>query len=740
MWEIQFILKPIYLDYNATTPIDKRVADAMRPYLDEYFGNPSSVHEYGVKTKLAVEKARQQIAQLIHCEPSEIVFTSGGTESNNFAIKGIALANKHKGNHIITSAVEHPAVFEVCHYLEKNGFEVTYTAVDEFGIVKPEEIVAAIRPETILITIMHANNEVGSIQPISQIASLAKKHHIIFHSDAAQSVGKIQVNVQKMGVHLLSIAGHKLYAPKGIGALYIRNGVSLEKLIHGADHEQNLRAGTENVLEIVGLGKACEIAGVDLEKNSQSYQKTRDYLHQLLQDALPEIRLNGHPEKRLPNTLSISFPKVEANTLTSRLEGVAVSAGAACHAESIDVSAVLEAMLVPLDYAMGTIRFSTGRETTMQDIKVAADEIISTAKSLMPKDDSAKKVVRDTKEIKLTHYTHGLGCACKIQPQHLEEVLKKLNPIISPNVLVGTETSDDATVFKLSKDLAIVQTLDFFTPIVDDPYDFGAIAAANALSDIYAMGAKPLFALNIVGFPEDRLPMYVLEEILKGAQDKAAEAGIGILGGHTIEDPEPKYGMVVSGSVHPDHIIKNNGARTGDVLVLTKPLGTGILSTAIKRGLVEETLRKEVSALMATLNKVPAGQMLKYNVHACTDVTGFGLLGHLREMSISSGCNVTLYFEKVPFLREAKNLAVAGIIPGGTFNNLDFVKPLVDFGKYSRTNQLLLSDAQTSGGLLIAMEASEADSYLNDLHKNGFADACVIGKFTEKGKGKIRVL
>ena len=733
-------MKPIYLDYNATTPIDKRVADAMRPYLDEYFGNPSSVHEYGVKTKLAVEKAREQIAQLIHCEPSEIVFTSGGTESNNFAIKGVALANKHKGNHIITSTVEHPAVFEVCHYLEKNGFEVTYTAVDKFGIVKPEEIVAAIRPETILITIMHANNEVGSIQPISQIASLAKKHHIIFHSDAAQSVGKIPVNAKKMGVHLLSIAGHKLYAPKGIGALFIRNGVSLEKLIHGADHEQNLRAGTENVLEIVGLGKACEIAGVDLEKNSQSYLKTRDYLHQLLQEALPEIRLNGHPEKRLPNTLSISFPNVEANTLTSRLDGVAVSAGAACHAESIDVSAVLEAMLVPLDFAMGTIRFSTGRGTTMQDIKVAADEIITTAKSLMPKDDSAKKVVRDTKKVKLTHYTHGLGCACKIQPQHLEEVLKKLNPIISPNVLVGTETSDDATVFKLSKDLAIVQTLDFFTPIVDDPYDFGAIAAANALSDIYAMGAKPLFALNIVGFPEDTLPMYVLEEILKGAQDKAAEAGIGILGGHTIEDPEPKYGMVVSGSIHPDHIIKNNGARTGDVLVLTKPLGTGILSTAIKRGLVEETLRKEVSALMATLNKVPAGQMLKYDVHACTDVTGFGLLGHLREMSVGSGCNITLYFEKVPFLREAKNLAVAGIIPGGTFNNLDFVKPLVDFGKYSRTNQLLLSDAQTSGGLLIAMEASEADNYLNDLHKNGFADACVIGKFTEKGKGKIKVL
>lgn len=735
------IVKQIYLDYNATTPIDKRVADAMRPFLDEYFGNPSSVHEYGIKTKLAVEKARQQIAGLLNCEPSEIIFTSGGTESNNFAIKGAALANRDKGNHIITSTVEHPAVFEVCHYLERNGFEVTYVNVDEYGIVKLNELEEAIRPETILITVMHANNEVGSIQPIPEISKLAKKHGIIFHSDAAQSVGKIPVDVQEMGVDLLSVAGHKLYAPKGIGALFIRHGVKLEKLIHGADHEQNLRAGTENVLEIVGLGKAAEIAAEDLEKNREHYQKTRDYLHELLKEALPDIRLNGHPERRLPNTLSISFPKVEANTLISRLEGVAASAGAACHAESIDVSAVLEAMLVPLDYAMGTIRFSTGRGITMQDIKLAAEEIVTTAKGLMPKGEEKTTVtVRDTKEIKLTHYTHGLGCACKIQPQHLEEVLKKLNPIISPNVLVGTETSDDATVYKLRDDLAIVQTLDFFTPIVDDPYDFGAIAAANALSDIYAMGAKPLFALNIVGFPEDTLPLTVLEDILRGAEDKAAEAGIGVLGGHTIEDPEPKYGMVVTGSIHPDQILTNAGARPGDVLILTKPLGTGILSTAIKRGLVEEDLRKEVTILMATLNKIPAELMRKYEVHACTDVTGFGLLGHLREMSLGSACDVQVHFGKVPFLREVKNLAAAGIIPGGTYNNLDFVAEDVDYGSRPRTEQLLINDAQTSGGLLVAMKASDAENYLADLHARGLETAGIIGEFTGKGKGKIKVL
>ena len=322
-------MNPIYLDYNATTPIAKEVAAAMRPFLDDYFGNPSSVHSYGIKTKLAVENARKQVAELINCDPSEIIFTSGGTESNNFAIRGIAFAHQDKGNHIITSSVEHPAVFEVCKYLERFGFEITYLPVDKYGMVNPEDIEAAVKEETILISVMHANNEVGTIQPVSEISEIAKKHNIHLHSDAAQSLGKIRVDVNEMGVDLLSIAGHKLYAPKGIGALFIRSGTKLEKLIYGADHEQNLRAGTENVLEIVGLGKACEIAKRDLDKNAAHYKKTRDHLHKLLREALPEIQLNGHPEKRLPNTLSISFPKVEANTLISRLDGVAASAGAA---------------------------------------------------------------------------------------------------------------------------------------------------------------------------------------------------------------------------------------------------------------------------------------------------------------------------------------------------------------------------------------------------------------------------
>ncbi len=731
-------MQPIYLDYNATTPVAPEAVEAMRPFLEQYFGNPSSIHSYGTAAKIAVEKARAQVAALIHCDPAEIVFTSGGTESNNYAIKGVAFAKRKGGNHIITSAIEHPAVIEVCHYLEKQGFEVTYLPVDAYGMVNPADVAEAMREETILISVMHANNEIGTIQPISEIAAIAKERGILFHTDAAQSTGKIETDVRSLGVDLLSIAGHKLYAPKGIGALYIRSGVRLEKLIHGADHEQNLRAGTENVLEIVGLGRACEIAVQELQHNMKQYLSTRDYLYKLVSGAIPSVRMNGHPEKSLPNTLSLSFPNVEANTLVSRLEGVAVSAGAACHAESIDVSAVLEAMQVPIEYAMGTIRFSTGRGTTMDEIKRAAEEVIVTVKALMPDSgsDEAAVVVRSG-TVKLTQYTHGLGCACKIQPQQLESILASLPHHEDSRVLVGTETSDDATVFKISDEFAIVQSLDFFTPIVDDPYDFGAIAAANALSDIYAMGASPLFAMNIVGFPENRLPLSVLEQILRGAHDKAAEAGISVQGGHTIEDPEPKYGMVVCGGIHPDKVIRNFGAKPGDKMILTKPLGTGILSTALKRGMIDRELQKEVIARMSALNKVAAEAMAKCRVNACTDITGFGLLGHLLEMSRASEVNAIINFGKVPFLREVKALAAAGVIPGGTFNNLDYVKAHVDFGRLTRTQQLMLCDAQTSGGLLIALPEEEAMKFLEEFRGSG--DGVIIGTFREPGPGSITV-
>ncbi len=370
-------MNPVYLDYNATTPIAKEVADAMLPFLYTDFGNPSSAHSYGVKAKLAVEKARSQVAGLIGCNASEIVFTSGGTESNNYAIKGVAFANRTRGNHIITSAIEHPAVLEVCKYLEKNGFDISIIPVDENGTIRIDELKAAIQHDTILISVMHANNEVGTIQPIKEIAEIAKLHNIIMHTDAAQSLGKVAVNVNESGVDLLSIAGHKLYAPKGVGALYIRKGVTLEKLIHGANHEQNRRAGTENVLEIAGLGQAAEIAKINLQANIAHYSETRDYLQKLLTEAFPSTKINGNYKNRLPNTLSISFKNIEANTLIGKLKNVAASAGAACHTENISVSSVLKAMNIPIDFAMGTIRLSTGRETTIKDIEFAAQEILN---------------------------------------------------------------------------------------------------------------------------------------------------------------------------------------------------------------------------------------------------------------------------------------------------------------------------------------------------------------------------
>ena len=375
-------MKPVYLDYNATTPIEKEVAEAMMPYLREHFGNPSSSHYYGVRTKKAVDEARHQVAEFLGCNHDEIIFTSGGTESNNYAVKGAAFYLRSKGNHIITSQVEHPAIKNVCKYLENYGFETTYLPVDEHGIVNPHDVMSAITPETILISVMHANNEVGSIQPILEISEIARKHRILFHTDAAQSAGKISVKVDELGVEMMSLAGHKIYAPKGVGVLYLRKGVKLEKQMHGAPQEFGLRAGTENVLEIVGFGKACEIAGKRFSEFASNMKEKRDMLHTLISETIPDIRLNGHPEKRLPNTLSIGFRNIKANELLEQLENVAVSAGAACHSDRIEISHVLKAMNVPPEYAMGTLRISTGRHTTAEEIETAAESIIRAVKKL----------------------------------------------------------------------------------------------------------------------------------------------------------------------------------------------------------------------------------------------------------------------------------------------------------------------------------------------------------------------
>ncbi len=734
-------MKPIYLDYNATTPLDPEVIEAMRPYFEEHFGNPSSAHWYGVQTKLAVENARKQVAELLNCDTDEIIFTSGGSESNNYAIKGVAFANRERGNHIITSAIEHPAVTEVCRYLERNGFRITYLVVDEYGFVDLAALEKAISPQTILITIMHANNEVGTIQQIAEIARIAKKHGILVHTDAAQSVGKIPTDVRDLGVDLLSVAGHKLYAPKGVGALYRRHGVILEKMMYGASHEQNLRAGTENVMGIVGLGKACEIARRDMDKNMARMRRLRDQLHSGLAERFSSIKLNGHPERRLPNTLSLSFPKIEANTLLDELDGVAASAGAACHSDSISISATLSAMAVPKEYAMGTIRFSVGRFTMEEEIERAINLISTAVTKLQPGEDGPAQTGLDFSSIKLTHFTHGLGCACKLRPQALERVLSGLPVPNDPQVLVGFGTSDDAAVYKLQDDLAVVQTVDFFTPIVDDPYHFGAIAAANAFSDVYAMGGKPVFALNIVGFPSNRLPMEVLREILRGAQDKAEEAGVSIIGGHTVDDTEPKFGMAVTGLIHPERILTNADAKAGDVLILTKPIGLGILTTALKRGMADERTVEKVIGIMSTLNRKAAETLGGFQVNACTDVTGFGLLGHLKEMVKASGVNAEIHAAKVPVIEGAADLVAANVVPGGTLNNLDFVSDCVEWSKeVSRTLQILLCDAQTSGGLLISVSSEDGTGLEHALRANGVADACVIGRVTAAGNGKIHVV
>jgi len=726
--------QPVYLDHNATTPVDPRVARAMQPFLENQYGNPSSTHAWGVQARLAVERAREQVAALLHCRPDEVVFTSGGTEANNHAIKGAAFELRDRGTHIITSRTEHPAVTEVCRFLETQEFTITWLETDASGRVSLEQLNKAIRPDTILITIMHANNEVGTIQPVEEIGRLAARHNILFHSDAAQTAGKIPIDVQGMGASLLSVAGHKMYAPKGVGALYVKRGVRLQKLLHGAGHERELRAGTENVPEIVGLGEAAAQALDGMEQNRWHMLETRDRLQELICESLPFTVVNGHPVHRLPNTLSIAFPDLEAGALLDELTGIAASAGAACHAGDESLSPVLSAMGLPPDIIRGTIRLSTGRQTTMEEVERAAAEIVEAVKRL--RGDVPSPEISAGEPVRLTRYTHGLGCACKVRPQYLEALLKNLPSPSGANVLAGPAGSEDAAVYKLT-----VQSVDFFTPVVDDPYDFGAIAAANALSDIYAMGGRPLFALNIVGFPTARLPMEVLQQILKGAADKAAEAGIEILGGHTVEDAEPKFGMVVTGTVHPEQIRTNSGARPGDVLVLTKPLGTGIIATAIKRGMAGEQSKGLATRTMASLNEAAALAMQGLEVHACTDITGFGLLGHLKEMAAASGVNVELDASRIPILPDTEALVLAGAIPGGTRSNREHTAGATTWpDDLPETTRWILCDAQTSGGLLLSLPEEEADTYLNTLQEAHGIRAALIGRVSGPGAGLIRVI
>lgn len=375
---------PVYLDYNATTPIDPVVAKEMIPYIEFFFGNPSSSYSIGRYNKGAIEQARVQVANLINASPEEIIFTSCATESNNIALRGIAFANQHKGKHIITSSIEHPAVTEVCKYLSSSGWDITYLPVDRVGIVNPLDVANAIRKDTVLISIMHANNEVGTIQPIEEIGEIARQSKIYFHTDASQSVGKIETDVKKLGVDLLTIAGHKLYAPKGIGALYIKKDTIIENLMFGAGQEKGIRPGTENVIQIAGLGKACEIAMHDLNKNRQNMLKMKLRLLAGLRNNLNgQLSINGTLEKCLPNTLSISFNNVEAHTLASIIsKDLLISTGSACHSGITEISSVLKAMNVDFKTAASTVRISTGKGTTESEIDSAVMILTNTINKL----------------------------------------------------------------------------------------------------------------------------------------------------------------------------------------------------------------------------------------------------------------------------------------------------------------------------------------------------------------------
>ena len=366
----------IYLDYNASTPTAPEAVEAMRPFLADHQGNPSSQHWAGPPAKAAVEKARAQVAQLLGCQPDEVVFTSGGSESNNHAIKGVFFAHRDRGDHVVTSAVEHPATLAPLRFLERLGAKVTVLPVDRHGLVDPEAVRRALTPRTVLVTIMHANNEVGTIEPIAEIAAIARERGVLVHTDAAQSVGKIPTGVDELGVDLLSLAGHKLYAPKGVGALYVRSGTRIEPFVHGAGHERGRRAGTENVLLDVALGAACQVARGWV--GMSAVRQLRDRFEARLKETFgPRVTVNGHPAHRLPNTLSVNFVGKAGGEILAALPGVAASTGSACHAGSVELSPVLAAMGVPPAEGMGAVRFSLGRGTRWEEIEEVLGQLRS---------------------------------------------------------------------------------------------------------------------------------------------------------------------------------------------------------------------------------------------------------------------------------------------------------------------------------------------------------------------------
>jgi len=390
-------MRKVYLDHSATTPVRREVAEEMWRYLTEIWGNPSSIHSWGREAKKGVEEARETIAELIGASPREIVFTSGGTEADNFAIIGSAYANQKKGKHIITSSIEHHAVLDACKFLEKQGFEVTYLPVSPEGLIRVEDFVEALRDDTILVSIMHVNNEVGTIQPVEEIGRICREKGILFHTDAVQSFGKIPVNVDVLNADLVSISAHKIYGPKGVGCLYIRRGTKIQKFTHGGGQERGRRPGTENVAGIIGFGKAAELAVKEMDKEAERLLKLRDKLANGIQEKISDVKLNGHPTKRLYNNVNISFRYVEGEALLLSLDmkGIAASSGSACSSGSLDPSHVLLAMGLPHEIAHGSIRMTLGRDNTEEDIEYVLEvlpEIVERLRAMSPLYESKASV------------------------------------------------------------------------------------------------------------------------------------------------------------------------------------------------------------------------------------------------------------------------------------------------------------------------------------------------------------
>ena len=371
-------MRRIYMDHSATTPVDSRVVEAMLPYMNEKFGNASSIHSFGRVAKVSLEEARESIAEFCGAHANEIYFTSGGTESDNMAIQGIARQLSDKGNHIITSMIEHHAVLHTCEWLEKEGFEITYLKPDEYGMIHPDAVAPAIRNDTILVTIMHANNEVGTINPIYDIGQISRERGVVFHTDAVQTFGKIPIDLSQLPVDLMSMSGHKIYGPKGVGILYVRKGIKLKPITFGGAHERNRRPGTENIPGIIGLAKAVEICEKQMIKDEVEIKKLREALYSIITERIPKVKLNGHPDQRLAGLLNLTFEGIEGEALLLSLDlkGVAASSGSACTSGSVNPSHVLRAMGIKPELAQSSIRFSLGRSNTMDDVEYTATNLI----------------------------------------------------------------------------------------------------------------------------------------------------------------------------------------------------------------------------------------------------------------------------------------------------------------------------------------------------------------------------